>query len=53
MAVAWILRLPEVTSVLVGASRVSQIEDNVAALSAAAFSAEELAAIDRVLATKG
>ncbi len=46
LALAWILSRPEVTSVLIGASKVSQIEDNVAALENPGFSAEELAAID-------
>ncbi len=32
MAIAWILRRPEVTTVLVGASRVSQLDDSLAAL---------------------
>jgi len=49
MALAWVLRRPEITSALIGASRIEQIEDNVAALSNLAFSAEELAEIDRVL----
>lgn len=49
MAVAWILRLPTVTSVLIGASRVSQIEDIVAALNHLDFSAEELQAIEGIL----
>ena len=44
------MRLPEVTSALIGASKVSQIEENVAALSNLAFSAEELARIEQVLA---
>jgi L-glyceraldehyde 3-phosphate reductase len=48
MALAWILRLPAVTSALIGASKVAQIEENVAALSKLDFSAEELAAIDRI-----
>jgi len=50
MALAWNLRHPGVTSVLVGASRVSQIEENVAALEKLAFTQEELEAIDRILA---
>ena len=50
MAVAWVLRDPRVTSALVGASRVSQVEDNVAALKNLKFSAEELRKIDGVLA---
>jgi L-glyceraldehyde 3-phosphate reductase len=50
MAVAWVLRDPRVTSALIGASKVSQVEDNVAALKNLKFSAEELAKIDAVLA---
>ena len=50
MALAWVLRQPGVTSALTGASRVSQIEDNVAALSNLAFSDEELGAIEAILA---
>jgi L-glyceraldehyde 3-phosphate reductase len=50
MAVAWILRLPAITSVLVGASSVRQVQDNVAALSRLEFSPEELARIDDILA---
>jgi len=49
MALAWNLRHPGMTSVLVGASKVSQIEDNVAALNNFTFSAEELAAIETIL----
>ena len=50
MALAWNLRHPAVTSVLIGASKVSQIEDNVGALQKLDFSAEELAAIETILA---
>ena len=46
MALAWILRLPTITSALIGASSVQQIEENVAALDNPAFSEEELARID-------
>ena len=46
---AWNLRLPEVSSVLIGASRVSQLEDNLKALDNLAFAPEELTAIDAVL----
>jgi L-glyceraldehyde 3-phosphate reductase len=46
MALAWILRDPRMTSALIGASRVSQVEDAVGTLKNLAFSAEELAAID-------
>jgi L-glyceraldehyde 3-phosphate reductase len=52
MAVAWVLRDPRVTSALVGASKVSQVDDNVAALKNLKFSAEELQKIDGVLAGK-
>ena len=47
MALAWTLRDPRVTSTLVGASSVAQLEDNVAALGNLAFSDDELAEIDR------
>lgn len=49
MALAWILRLPEVTSALIGASRVTQIEENVAALSNLHFAEEELEQIHQAL----
>jgi L-glyceraldehyde 3-phosphate reductase len=47
MAVAWALRDPRVTSVLIGASSVAQLEQNVSALDHLAFTSDELAAIDR------
>jgi L-glyceraldehyde 3-phosphate reductase len=47
MALAWVLRDPVVTSALIGASSSEQILENVAALDAAPFTAEELKAIDR------
>ncbi|GAB4449565.1 MAG: L-glyceraldehyde 3-phosphate reductase [Anaerolineae bacterium] len=50
MAVAWVLRQPALTSALIGASKVSQIEDIVGALNNLSFSDEELAAIDGILA---
>jgi len=50
MALAWVLRHPGVTSALVGASRVSQIEDSVAALQNTAFDQGELDAIETILA---
>ena len=50
MALAWVLRDDRMTSALIGASRVEQIEQNVAALANLAFSAEELARIDQILA---
>ena len=47
MAIAWVLRDPRVTSALVGASSVAQLEANVAALDRLDFTEEELAEIDR------
>src|SRR4051812_20586154 len=47
LALAWALRDPRVTSVLIGASSVRQLEANVGALDAPELSAEELAEIDR------
>jgi L-glyceraldehyde 3-phosphate reductase len=52
MAVAWVLRDPVITSALVGASSVAQLEQNVAAIDKLEFSKEELAEIDRY-ATEG
>jgi L-glyceraldehyde 3-phosphate reductase len=46
MALAWILRDPRVTSALIGASKPSQVTENVAALKNIDFSADELAAIE-------
>ncbi len=46
MALAWTLRDPRVTSTLIGASSVAQLENNVAALDALAFTDDELAEID-------
>ena len=47
MAIAWTLRDPRVTSALVGASSVEQLEANVAALRNLEFDDDELAEIDR------
>ena len=47
MAIAWVLRHPQVTSALIGARRIEQLEENVAAMSKLQFSADELAEIDR------
>ena len=47
MAIAWVLRDPRVTSALVGASSVAQLENTLGALENLAFSEEELALIDR------
>ena len=48
IAIAWILRLPIMTSVLVGASKVRQLEENAAAAQSLDFSADELAELDRL-----
>jgi L-glyceraldehyde 3-phosphate reductase len=49
MALAWNLHHPAVTSVLIGASKVAQIEENVKALDNLEFSDEELKAIDEIV----
>jgi L-glyceraldehyde 3-phosphate reductase len=51
LAIAWVLRDPRMTSALVGASSVEQLRENVAAVRQSGFSAEELAAIDRIAGT--
>ncbi|MEQ8356179.1 MAG: L-glyceraldehyde 3-phosphate reductase [Kiloniellaceae bacterium] len=53
MAIAWVLRDPRVTTALIGASRVAQVEDCVAALKKRDFSAEELAKIDELATDSG
>jgi L-glyceraldehyde 3-phosphate reductase len=53
MALAWTLRDPRVTSALVGASSVAQLEYNVAALDNLAFGDDELAEIDRYATEAG
>lgn len=50
MSLAWVLRGGRVTSALIGASRVSQIDENVATLQNLHFHADELAAIESILA---
>jgi L-glyceraldehyde 3-phosphate reductase len=47
MAISWTLRDDRVTSALVGASSVAQLEENLAAAGRSSFTAEELAEIDR------
>ena len=49
MAIVWLLRNPEITTVLVGVSKVSQLLDNIKTLDAIEFSAEELAKIESIL----
>nr|WP_256468756.1 aldo/keto reductase [Pseudarthrobacter sp. SSS035] len=46
LALTWVLRHPQVTSALIGASSVAQLEQNVAALGAPELSTEEISAID-------
>jgi L-glyceraldehyde 3-phosphate reductase len=53
MALAWVLRDERMTSALIGASRVEQIEQNVAALANLKFSESELAGIDAILKQAG
>lgn len=50
MALSWLLKDDRVTSVLIGASRAEQLEENVQALNNLAFSTEELAQIDQHIA---
>jgi L-glyceraldehyde 3-phosphate reductase len=52
MALAWVLRDERVTSALIGASSVAQLEDNIAAIEGLGFTYDELAEIDRY-ATEG
>lgn len=52
MALAWALRNPVMSSIIIGASRVEQLEQNVAGLENLAFSTGELSAIDEVLAAR-
>jgi L-glyceraldehyde 3-phosphate reductase len=47
LAISWVLRDPRVTSALIGASSVAQLEENLAAAQNTSFSDEELAEIDR------
>lgn len=49
MALSWVLRDPVVTSALIGASKVSQIEENLAAVARAQFDPAEIAAIELAL----
>jgi L-glyceraldehyde 3-phosphate reductase len=53
MACAWVLRDPRVTTTLIGASSPAQVVENVGALSNLAFSADELAEIDRYAVESG
>jgi L-glyceraldehyde 3-phosphate reductase len=46
MALSWVLRDQRITSALIGASSVAQLEENLRAVAGPPFSADELAAID-------
>lgn len=48
MALGWVLRHPQLTSALIGASSPEQVRENVAAVSNCQFSPEEIAMIDRI-----
>jgi len=50
MAIAWILRDRRITSVLIGASSVYQLENNLGSLNNLAFEEHELKMIDEILA---
>jgi L-glyceraldehyde 3-phosphate reductase len=51
MALAWVLRQSAVTSALIGVSRPSQLDENIEAIKALGFSAEELLRIEGILST--
>ncbi|WP_436537184.1 L-glyceraldehyde 3-phosphate reductase [Actinoplanes sp. HUAS TT8] len=53
MAIAWSVRDPRMTSVVLGASSVAQLENNLAALGNTSFTAEELAEIDKYATESG
>lgn len=49
MAIAWLLKDPRITSVLIGVSKPEQLDDNVAAVKNSSFTSEELAEIEKIL----
>ncbi len=49
MAIAWVLRKPQVTSALIGASSVAQLDENLAALNNLDFTSDELETIEAIL----
>ena len=49
MAIAWLLKDPRITSVLIGVSKPEQLDDNVAAVKNSNFSASELSEIESIL----
>ncbi|KUK92338.1 MAG: putative oxidoreductases (Related to aryl-alcohol dehydrogenases) [Marinimicrobia bacterium 46_43] len=52
MAVSWVLRRPEVTTAIIGARKISHIDDALKASKNTKFSQEELKKIDRILEDK-
>jgi L-glyceraldehyde 3-phosphate reductase len=52
MAIAWVLRQPQVTSALIGASSVEQLKDNLATLKNLEFSEADIREIDEILGSK-
>ena len=51
LAIAWLLKDSRITSVLIGASSVAQLDDNIDSLQQLSFSTDELEAIEKILAT--
>ena len=51
MALSWVLKDDPITSVIIGASKSSQILDNINALEHLTFTADELSTIDSIIAT--
>ncbi|MDP3442861.1 MAG: aldo/keto reductase, partial [Ignavibacteria bacterium] len=49
MAIAWLLKDERITSILIGASSVSQLENNVASLNNLGFTSSELGSIEKIL----
>jgi L-glyceraldehyde 3-phosphate reductase len=49
MAIAWLLKDKRITTVLIGASSVKQLDDNIDTLNTLSFSSEELSAIEKIL----
>jgi L-glyceraldehyde 3-phosphate reductase len=52
MSLAWLLNSPEITSVLIGASRKSQLLDNLKSIENTTFTAEELEKIENIALRK-
>jgi L-glyceraldehyde 3-phosphate reductase len=50
MSLAWVLRCPEITSALIGASTVAQVENAVGTLTNVSFTNEEFQLIENILA---